>query len=293
MSIFLRAFQHLLPRSPIWRLSFDKVLQRLFAGLAAGAPDAARAYLDDVYDDLFPATTRQLELWEAEFGLAADPSDAVRRQNLAAAWAATGGQSPAYIQGVLQAAGFPLYVHEWWTAGPPYTAGAWRDPRAYTRQPLIGTFQCSPHSYGASQPQCTVTGTVGAPTCDGFLGNDPGYLVNLDLTKRPPPPVPSDTALWPYFFYLGDATFPNHVSVPASRRSELERLVLKLKPAQQWVVMLVDYDDGVSDGVALVAASGAGLVTASGAQLISARPMLTTASGAILTNASGSPLVRA
>ena len=290
-SVFLRAFAHLLPRSPVWRLSFNKVLQQLFSGLALGAPEDARAYVDAVYNDLFPATTRQLAMWEAEFGIVADPSDSVRRQNLAAAWAATGGQSPAYIQGVLQAAGFPLYVHEWWTSGPPYLPGAARDPRTYTHVPLIGTFQCSPHSFGASQPECNLAPTVGAPACNGFLANDPGYLVNLDLTNRPPPPVPSDSSKWPFFIYLSAASFPTHVSVPATRRAELERLVLKLKPAQQWVVMLVDYVDAVPGSASIVNASAASLVNASGALLLAAPQTLANASGSTLVNASGATLL--
>jgi hypothetical protein len=82
---------------------------------------------------------------------------------------------------------------------------------------------------------------LGQPRCNDFLGNNPGYLVNKDLTPRPPPAVPDDPATWPYFFYLGAASFPTHASVPASRRAELERLVLKLRPTHLWPVMLVDY----------------------------------------------------
>ncbi|HTA90329.1 MAG TPA: hypothetical protein VK745_12155 [Polyangiaceae bacterium] len=251
MGLFLRIFQHLLPTGAAWRLGFQKMLQKFFGGLAnffelTQASDSfsgPKDFADGVYGDLFPETTRELAEWEREFGLVADPSDSVRRLNLAAAWAATGGQSPAYIQGVLQTAGFPVYVHEFWGAFPPYIP---LDPRIYTKQPCVGTFQCSPHSFGANQPQCTPTTIAGGPTCDGFLANDPGYLVNQDLTRRPPPPVPSNPALWAYFLYFSAATFGTPAIVPASRRAELERLVLKLKPAQQWVVMLVDYSADLS-----------------------------------------------
>ena len=247
MSLFLRIFAHLLPTGAAWRLGFQKMLQKFFAGLAnffeltllSDGFSGPKDFADAVYGDLFPATTRELAEWEREFGLVADPSDSVRRLNLAAAWAASGGQSPAYIQGVLQTAGFPVYIHEFWGAsGPPYIP---LDPRIYTLAPLVGTFQCSPHSFGVHQPQCSPVGMGGAPTCDGFLANDPGYLVNQDLTRRPPPPVPSNPATWAYFLYFSAATFGTPASVPASRRAELERLVLKLKPAQQWVVMLINY----------------------------------------------------
>jgi hypothetical protein len=255
MSIFLRVFQHLLPRSPIWRLSFNKMLQKLFAGLAAGAPDAVRTYADLVFLDAFPATTRQLSMWRTQFGIEASADDDADRLQLDTAWKSQGGQDPNYLQTILQGAGFPLYVHEWWSSGPPYIA---RDPRTYTHHPLLGTFQCSPLSFGASQPACTHLGIGGAPACDNFLGNDPGYLVNEDLTRRPPPAVPDDPLTWPYFFYLGGAAFPDRVSVPASRRAELERLVLKLRPTHQWVVMLVDYDPAIvlDDGTPVVLDDG-------------------------------------
>lgn len=237
MSLFLRIYTHLLPTGAAWRLGFQKQLTKFFNGLT-GFPSDARAFADGVYQDLFPATTRELALWEAEFGLVADPSDSVRRLNLAAAWKATGGQSPSYIQGVLQTAGFNVFVHEWWSSGPPFVA---RDPRTYTKLPLIGTFQCSPHSFGANQPQCTPRSVPGGPTCDAFLANDVGYLVNIDLTRRAPPRVPAATDFWPFFIYISAASFPTLATVPAARRAELERLVLKLRPAQQWVVMLVNY----------------------------------------------------
>ncbi len=247
MSLFLRVFAHLLPRSPTWSLTQNKTLRKFFSGLAGVFDDpinGPRAAADLVLLDCFPATARPdaLTEWEREFGIIPDPSDSVRRLALAAAWRATGGQSPSYIQGVLQVAGFDLYVHEWWSSGPPFVA---RDPRTYTQTPLIGTEQCTPLALAGYKPACSMR-TLGQPQCNDFLSNEPGYLVNKDFTQRPPPAVPNDSATWPYFFYIGGATFPARASVPASRRAELERLVLKLRPTHQWIVMLVDYwDDSV------------------------------------------------
>lgn len=59
--------------------------------------------------------------------------------------------------------------------------------------------------------------------------------------------MPDDPATWPFFLYISAASFPTHASVAASRRAELERLVLKLSPAHLWLVMLVDYDYGTFD----------------------------------------------
>lgn len=227
--LFFRQFQHLLPQGAAWRITVAKTLRNFFEGLSGFGADF-KDFVDAVYEDVFPETTRELAEWEAQFGIEANPDESVRRLNLAAEWAAGGGQSPRYIQDVLQTAGFDVYIHEWWSSGPPWVA---RDPRDYTEIPLIGTVQC-----GEALAQC------GEPTalCNGLLANDPGYIVNDDLSQRAPPPVPDDPDAWPYFLYFGGETFPDPAVVPIARKAELRRLILKLKPAQQWVVLIVDYE---------------------------------------------------
>jgi hypothetical protein len=237
--LFFRVFQHLLPRALAWRVTIEKNLRRFFEGLSQ-TPADAKEYVDKVWEDAFPSTTRELEEWEKQFGL--QPSkglpEATRRSALAAEWAASGGQSPGYIQGVLQAAGFPLYVHEWWDPAslPTFTP---RNPLLYTAIASIGTIECSAL---ASQPQCS--SFPNQPQCNAFLANpdDIFYVVNDDLTQQAPPPVPDDPFQWPFFLYIGAETFPDHAEIPLGRKAELRRLVLKLKPAQQWIVLLVDYE---------------------------------------------------
>ncbi len=229
MSLFHRIIKHLLPDSTAWRLMPGKQLTSLFAGIAASFADA-RSFVDDVYLDLFPATTRHLTEWEKQFGIAPNPIESVRRANLAAEWKATGGQSPGYVQGVLQTAGFDVYVHDWWESGPdPYVA---RDPRDYTEVQLIGTVQC-----GEPLAQC------GEPLaeCNDILLNDPMYLVNKDLTQRAQPPIPDDPTKWPFFWYVAGETFPDPAEVPLERKDEFHRLLMKLGPAHLWCVTVVDY----------------------------------------------------
>lgn len=200
-------------------------------------PENVRAFIDEVHGDAFPATTRDLEEWERQFGIEPTSDEATRRLALAAEWAATGGQSPHYLQSVVQAAGFNLWIHEWWSSGPPYVA---RDPRSYTQLALIGTYQCRPVG-DPDQVQCRPRTFADQPQCNRFMVRDPGYIVNRDLTPRAPPPIPDDASKFPYFLYWGAQVFPNRASVPIGRKDELERLLLKLCPAQQWLVMLVDY----------------------------------------------------
>ena len=282
MSQFLNVFAHLLPRTGTWALTFSKQLRQLFAGLAAPLDDidpskSPRAFADAIYSDIFPSSTRQTQKWLTQFGLEKGIDSTADALQLTAAWQAQGGQSPKYIQDTLQAAGFQIYVHEWWKkptvafsqlcagdalaqCGEPQALASGRsftrfvrDPRLYTTQPLISSWQASALS---DQPQCTPTGLGFAvqPQCNAFLQNEPGYLVNLDLTQSAPPAVPDDSDQdypihWPYFFYLGGVNFTSRVSVPSSRRAELERLVLKLRPLQNWVVMFVDYTaDSAPDG---------------------------------------------
>lgn len=271
---FFRLLQHLLPDGRAWKpldrtapwsigdpgihigdpglliggeTGNGRQLERLLKGLLTGGPARVREFLDAVWAEQFPLTTSQLDEWERELGIFPRASDSDRRADIADELrvedaALDGGQSPSYLQDKLQARGFNVYVHEWWASGPPYVA---RDPRNYTNFPLIGTNQCIATAT-AEQPQCTGFDGGGnplaeQPQCNRFLANDPGYLVNKDLAGNVPPLVPSDAQQWPYFLYIAGATFPNPANVSAARRDEFERLLLKLRPTQHWIVTIVNY----------------------------------------------------
>lgn len=246
--LFQRVFQHLLPTGEAWRTTIvGKTLRKFVDGLSSWPADV-RSFADAVLLDLFPSSTRQLAEWELQFGIEANPDEAVRRLNLAAEWAAGGGQSPKYLQDVLQTAGFDVYIHEWWSSGPPYVA---RDPRSYTTAPRIGTAQCS--AITGAQPVCTGFAADGVPLnhqpeCNAFLAGDPKYIVNKDLTERPPPRIPDDPSFWPYFLYIGGVNFGDIATLPLSRKDEFDRLILKIKPAQLWIVKLISWS-GTTDGI--------------------------------------------
>lgn len=234
MALF-RLIQHLLPRALAWRTTVDTTLRRYLEGLS-GLGDDVKEFADLVLLDAFPSTTRELSSWEAQFALASTGTEATRRARLAAAWRATGGQSPDYIQSVLWAAGFTnVYLHEWWETESPFVA---RDPREYTSQPLIGEYQCE----DSTPWECFDSGP-GEPLaahCDDTLANEPGYVVNLDLTRRAPPPVPDDPSFWPYFLYFSGEVFPELAPIDSARVDELKELLLRICPTQQWLVLLID-----------------------------------------------------
>lgn len=243
-------------------MTTQKRLRELFDGFGAFVEheDGPLKFVDGVFEDAFPATARTstgaLAEWQKQFGI--QPSGTVVTQRLAldAEWKAQGGQSPRYLQDTLQAAGFNIFVHEWWDPNAaPFeqvqcgqsaaqcgkvlarcAAGLIqrkvRNPFDYAEQPLIGTTQC-----GQSESQCGRAGEL----CSDFLANDTHYIVNKDLTPRAPPRIPTDPTYWHYFLYFGGETFPDLADISVGRREELDRLILKLRPTQQWCVVLADY----------------------------------------------------
>lgn len=237
-----QTLRRLLPDAKAWRLSIGTRIRQFFEGLAE-EPGEICDYADNVFLDAFSGSTRHLSAWENQFGhITIGQTEAARRLDLAASWAATGGQDPSYIRNQLHTAGFDVYIHAWHESGPnPWVA---RNPLDYAEQPLIGVYQCEEDpGYEEPPQQWEAFDGPGAPHCTAFLANDPRYLVNDDLTTRAPPPIPTDPSRWPFFIYVGGETFPEYAAVEGSRRAEFERLLLKLMPTQQWIVVLVDYFD--------------------------------------------------
>ena len=230
--------RHLLPNARAWRITVEKQLREFLTGLSGIEVDVV-AFFDGVRDDLFPGSTRDLDAWDDQFGLrSAVITEAERRDRLAAAWSAVGGQSPGYIQDTLQANGFDVFVHEWWVPG---TEAAINVKAAATpRSPILwlagdtGTLSAGVNcgealaECGEAFAQC---GNSTEPLGFALVNKTPGatYI------------VPSDTALWPYFLYIGGEVFGTLATVDAARKDEFEFLCLKICPTQIWLGMLVEY----------------------------------------------------
>jgi hypothetical protein len=230
MDLFFRVFQHLIFRSDKWSLVIVKQLREFFEGLSGLGADY-KTFVDLVYLDLFPGTTRELELWETQFGITNKTVvEADRRAAIASAWQATGGQSPSYIQTTLQAAGFDVFIHEWWEL-PVVGAPVARNPQLVLSDgnEFTGTAGNGVSSCGDGFTSC---GSSSSPTGFAIVNNpDPANL----------PAITADSALWPYFIYLGGETFPSIASVDVARRNEFETLCLKICPTQNWLGMLIEY----------------------------------------------------
>ncbi len=269
--ITLDLFKHLLPSALAWVLTINKQLRQFFEGLVGFGADI-KSYLDLVWLDIFPDTTREITTWERQFGLSSVVlTEQERRDRLTATWRALGDQDISYIQNTLQENGFDVHVHEWYVPGSEPTPGI--KACAIPRNPLEWIEQ--DESAGGEAAACGETQSLcGEPFAQCGNRIEPlGYvLVNKVITVIPDLTilcgdvgalcgepdalfgnyvdfeeikkvyiVPNDPALWPYFLYIGGETFGQIANVAASRRNEFEALCLKICPSQQWLGMLVQY----------------------------------------------------
>lgn len=271
--LFLRIITHLLPNARAWHITIDKTLRQFFEGLASST-SVFKGYLDLIWLDIFPQTTRELDAWEIQFGLLnSGLTEQQRRDRLDATWKAFGGQSPRYIQDTLQAAGFNVYVHEWWEPiiGRPGGGSingdvtpVVRDPRDYLSDGT-GGIPFTMYDGGADSQDGDIesqdggtdvplgyplvnkilTGTeetIGdgsASMVDGAItAQDGGFIISYNLVQYV---ITSDPTKWPYFLYIGGETFADQAFVPQSRRDEFEDLCLKICPTEQWLGILVTY----------------------------------------------------
>ena len=268
---FLHIFRHLLPRARAWRLTLNKQIRQFFEGLSVTG-DSIKECADLAFLDFFPATTRKLSDWFDQFGLTNPQlTEQEQRTKLDAAWKATGSLAPRYLQDVLQGQGFDVYVHEWWAPGsePPIGTNFCvnpRNPNTYLR-PTSDTasllVECGEllAQCGEDFAQCgNILNLPGYPLVNKISKSVPDYIILcgeaiaqcgedlaecgnyvdfLDVTQEYA--IPSDPAKWPYFVYIGAATFPVQAEVAASRRNEFEELLLKYCPAHMWIGVIVTY----------------------------------------------------
>ena len=266
---FLNTYKHLLPRGLAWSITNTaKSLRKLFEGLSL---QFVVTFYDSIWTSIFPQTTSYLDEWEEAFGL---PDRGLttqqRRDRLDARWAETGAQDPRYIEDMLQDAGFSVYVHEWWVPGTEVNECATpRDPTGYILgEPVLQVVACGEPVALAGETfvQCGETFSVGsrsAPT--GYLlvnkvyarGINEVILAGEALAQCGEPtalcgsrylvsvernyPITFDKSKWSYMLYIGGLTFGTVANVPSAGQDELEELCLRIRPLQQWLVMLINY----------------------------------------------------
>jgi len=266
--IFLRIFKHLLPRARAWQITANKNLRKFFQGLADSGEDV-KFFVDEVWQNIFPKSTQEVELFEDQFNLS-NPTGLTflqRRDRILAAWRALGGQDPRYIQDTLQANGFDVYIHEWWEPGtePAIGVNACATPRNPSNviydpdfmwtmgNPLINMGNGITNMGGLNP---TIVGYLLANNAQMACFNTPNTMGNPQITmgnnatmgqvlgitfKRIPVQIPQDSDKWKYILYIGGANFGEIAEIPVQRRNEFETLCLKICPAQQWLGIIVRY----------------------------------------------------
>lgn len=121
---FLRAMQNLLPRGRAWPRDSDALLTLVLKGCAK---TYARLQTSDnnLLLETLPSTTDELlPEWEASLGLpdpcaGPEPTDDLRRAQVVARWANSGGQSVPYFIAYAATLGFTITI----TLYVPYTFG--------------------------------------------------------------------------------------------------------------------------------------------------------------------------
>lgn len=230
MSIYFRTFQHLLPRAKAWRITIEKRLRELFEGLGIIQSDIVDS-CHDVYAELRPETASDMDKWGEQFNFRPTGTLATDRETLAGAWRLNDYQSPKQIQDTLRAAGFDVYVHEWWEL-PVVGAPVARIPASYI---AVGHLRYSSVAGAESMVAGETVAVAGAYFADN------GYMLVNKTDDGVIYSVPTDAGELPYVYYIGAETFGAYADVPTARKNEFETLLLKTKPAEQWIAMLVNY----------------------------------------------------
>jgi hypothetical protein len=228
-NVISRTIRHLLPNGRAWRATIDKPLRRFLEGLG-NSLQSFRVNFDAVAEDLYPATTRILTEYEEQFGLYPSYlSTQERRDRIDAAWKARGGQSPRYLQDTLRAAGFNVFVHDWWETGTTTARNPFEVLSDSTT--ALGFNVVSDGTIAFTNNPNAITGGAGGPN---------GYLL-VNLPTNTDYLIPVSSTLWPYIIYVGGEVWGDRASIPSARRDEFETLCLKICPLQLWIGVIVEY----------------------------------------------------
>lgn len=259
MSNLFTTLKHLFPRALAWRMPWNGFLRKYIDGLSE-TPKDVKDFADNVYLDMFPQTTRELELWEQQFNLVASGTEQNRRDNLAVRWVAQGGQGKDYLESVIHAAGFTdVFLHEWWTptGGGGFTT---KNPNLYITGAADVYFNQTGRvrsQFGRTKSEFSGIFTIpllyinqfgrvrsqfGRPKAQ-FNPDSPNAGGSLLVNKGPDIdyPVPQNLDDFREMLYVGAETFPNFANIPVAQRDQFERLLLRYLPYSNWIGLLINY----------------------------------------------------
>ncbi len=258
MSNLYTTFKHLFPKALAWLFPFDGFLRKYIDGLSE-TPADIRDFADNVYRDIFPQTTREIELWEEQFNITSTGTEQQRRDNIAARWIAQGGQGKDYLESIIHGAGFTtVFLHEWFTKTD--TGFITKNPNFYLQGPtgiFINQTGRTRSQTGrpkaqtnAESPQPTLfvnqtgrtrsqTGRPRAQTNGAIVQGDGTLLVN----KGPGIiyPIPQNLDDFREMIYVAGEIFPDFVNILLSQKDEFERLLLRYLPYSYWIGELINF----------------------------------------------------
>lgn len=217
--------------------------------------DGVHSFMSGVYEDLWGDTMREDAIinWEKQFGLSPAPTDSLtnRARMVEAAWAMTGYCGPGYIQAALQFAGFDVVVKE----NDPainLVAGRTIEFGTFATAPqfgfeifnsgtyngyLLGNGELQLNSGALLDPIVAPEGDAGE-TQTQFASHASALQF---ATHASAPQFGSGATDWAYVFTIESLT-GELALIPSERRTALESLVLRLKPAHLGVFMRVRYN---------------------------------------------------
>lgn len=224
------------------------MIRRFFIGLS-GLPTSVRSFADLIWFDIFPSTTRQLSEWEVEFGLPnTGLTEPERRERLANSWASQGGQTVAYIQSVLNGAGFDVKVWESVAPGDVPPAGSATCPTVINPLAHLDPTSTDPvPPLGYALPNGTyVTEINNTMECGELVmecGEPEAECGQYSGYSETPTPhiVTNDPDKNPFYLYISGDTINDVAQIPQIRRQEFEELCLRIRPTSSWLGLKVEY----------------------------------------------------
>ena len=223
-----KSFRALLPRGRAWNIDLSIQFKQIIDSIMSTAADV-KDYFIEIKNDVFPDTTRSLELWEEQFLLdKLGLSESQRRDNLEARWAEQGGQSPTYLEGQLLKLGIVAKVYENFARADPNTFLIGGDSEILVNGDII--FETRKYINTCGNPAVTCGSNATAGEYSGFISETKKYAVSVD------------TAKWVHYFIIADvASVLTPVDIPASLEKSFKIMVLRIKPTQTRAILNVNY----------------------------------------------------
>lgn len=223
----------LLPRAKAFRVTHQSALKNFIKGLAV-LPTDVQSSTDQIYFDLFPASTRALEEWETQFAVlfADEQYGTPRRDILQSLWRAnTGGQSAKYLQELLQKIHSGILVTENIPTKNPRDANAVLAAICGQRVMCCGNVA---GNCGYKLGDSTFTPNV--------IRNDTENVYD----------IPVDSDFWQnYFFVCGgvvrnskhEIIYCQKIKINKKWKSYIEFLILKIKPVQTGAIVFIEWTE--------------------------------------------------